>query len=306
MSQYLNGKELFLDTNTTQYGSHMVMNNVHKSNKTKYINIDTKFRDEYNYRTNANYNITLPERITDVKTISVVNVEYPLSMYNISENRGNHCFKMTHVSDSSSVMIIVPDGQYTRYTLCDIINSQIIGATTNNQLRIQLDPSNHYCAQFYTTNGAAFTIDFAVNSDGNFDKYDFKSKLGWLLGFRQTTYSVSATTSTSEQFIDLNGPRYLYLSIDEFSKGNQHSFVSPLPSSLINKNIIARIAIDTGRDFSSIVTANRMVGTLLSDVRSFTGKIDIQKLNVQLLDENGTPVDLNGLDFSFCIEAVHE
>jgi hypothetical protein len=44
----------------------------------------------------------------------------------------------------------------------------------------------------------------------------------------------------------------------------------------------------------------------LSDRRQYSGKVDIQKLNVQLIDDTGTPVDLNGLDFSFCLEVEHE
>ena len=49
MSNYFDNKDNFLEPNVTQYGSHMVMTNVHKSSKTKYINIDTRFSDEYNY-----------------------------------------------------------------------------------------------------------------------------------------------------------------------------------------------------------------------------------------------------------------
>lgn len=45
---------------------------------------------------------------------------------------------------------------------------------------------------------------------------------------------------------------------------------------------------------------------LLSDVRSYTGKVDIQKLNVQLVNENGIAMNLNGADFSFCLRLEHE
>ena len=48
MSSYFDNKELFTGPKMNQYGSHMVMTNVAKSSKIKYVNIDTKFRDEYN------------------------------------------------------------------------------------------------------------------------------------------------------------------------------------------------------------------------------------------------------------------
>ena len=121
-------------------------------------------------------------------------------------------------------------------------------------------------------------------------------------------YTIKNGTSTvSESFIDLNGPRYLYLAIDEFTKGNQHSFISPLTKSFINKNIVARITIDnTTWGFGKIIPANMKSGNLVSDHRSYTGKNDLQKLNIQILNEFGHPVDLNGMDFSFCIEVEHE
>ena len=39
MSQYFDKSDLFLDPKVKQYGSHMVMSNVHKPTKTKYVNI---------------------------------------------------------------------------------------------------------------------------------------------------------------------------------------------------------------------------------------------------------------------------
>jgi len=58
--------------------------------------------------------------------------------------------------------------------------------------------------------------------------------------------------------------------------------------------------------FGSVLVANTLNGLLLSDTRNYNGKIDLQKVNIQLLTETGSPVDLNGNDFSFCVEATYE
>ena len=58
--------------------------------------------------------------------------------------------------------------------------------------------------------------------------------------------------------------------------------------------------------FGTILPANLTNGLLVSDLRSYTGKIDLLKMNVQLLDENGHNVALNGLDFSFSLAVEHE
>jgi hypothetical protein len=335
MSNYFEKQDLFLEPTVKQYGSHMVMTNVHKQNKTKYINIDTTFRDEYNNNELVNYNVTLPERINDIKKMTVKSVELPMTMYNISATLGNNYFKLRNDDPNRpvSTMITLSDGLYTMASLQSEITGQIsnltnvlgiIPASSLNYLRFDIQNNkSRFFRNFLPSpengleNDIDLIIDFAIDKYGNFDKYNFKSKLGWLLGYRNTSYTIKNQYETntfdpyiyevSETLVDLYGSKYLYLAIDEFSKNNPNSFVTPLPTSLINKSIIARIALDkTNYGFNSILTANMYNGLLISDVRTYTGKIDLQKLNLQLLNEFGHPVSLNGMDFSLCLEVEYE
>ena len=308
MSEFNN--DLFLEPKTTQYGSHMVMSNVHKTTKKKFISIDTRFRDEFNYSQLINYNITIPEHITEVKTMKVVCAEIPISFYNISAALGNSFFSVTY--NGTSKVVTLPDGQYNTLLLNTAINTNLNAKFGQSNIIYNLS-GNIYDVSgttscFITKNNT--TLNFAINSDGTNDKYNFKTKLGWILGFRQPSYTITSPVNsvTSEALVDTNGPRYLYLAIDEFNKGNQSSFIPPLYKSLVNKNIIARISLDKagGFDFGRILPANLINGLLVSDNRSYSGKIDLLKLNVQLLSENGTIMNLNGLDFSFCLEITHE
>jgi len=297
--------ELFFEPKTTQYGSHMVMTNVHKTNKTKYINIDTRFREEYNYLKTSNYNITLPERITDVKSMRIVSAEIPISFFNISSSLGNNYFYI------NSTLITIPDGQYNTILLSSAVNNSIKNTSFSNNVVYSLSGDVYDVSGTisYFKTSSTITINFAINDDGTPDKYNFKSKLGWLLGFRNPTYTLTSPTTsiTSEALVDINGSRYLLLAIEEFNKGNQPSFIPALYSSILNKNIIARISLNKKQcDFGSILPANVINGLLLSDTRSYTGKIDLLKLNIQLLNENGIVMNLNGMDFSFCIEVLHE
>jgi len=328
MSNY--NTDLFLEPTVKQYGSHMVMTNVHKANKTKYINIDTRFRDEYNNNELVNYNVTLPERINDIKKMTVKSVEIPMTMYNISSALGNNYFKVTNSQPESNVyystIITLRDGIYDMTSLKTEINYQINNLTNSlgeilanklNYLRydIQNNKSNFY--REFVDNSPNLIIDFAIDKFGNFDKYNFKSKLGWLLGYRNISYVIKNiyysnqfnqyVYEISDTIIDLNGSKYLYLAIDEFSKSNPGSFVTPLPTSFINKSIIARITLDKSTyGFNSILPSNMYNGLLVSDVRTYSGKIDIQKLNLQLLNDFGNPISLNGMDFSLCLEVEYE
>ena len=326
MSRYFDNKELFVGPTTKQYGSHMVTTNVIKETKIKYINIDSRFRDEYNYSNLANYYFTLPERINDVKTMTVCNIELPLSIFNISADLGNNFFSVYKTSSTTDVSMI--DISYGFYTLNSFYSANPLKTTINSAIankgisNLVIDFSNNYtcntcpsansiirtyngfCTQFKNTSGSTpITLDFAVTSSGTFDKYNLKSKLGWALGFHEPTYTIPpGGTIYSDSFVNLNIPRYVYLVVDEFSKGNQSSFISPLPSSLVNKNILARISLDYQKyDFGDILIGNPFNGVLVTDTRSYTGKTDLQKLNVQIVNEWGIPVNLNGLDFSFTV-----
>ena len=322
MSNYFDNKELFLHPKVSQYGNHMVMTNVTKPTKKKYWNIDTRFHDDYDHysqttvgRNINSYTCTLSQPINDVKSIKVNNVELPISFYNISANLGNNVMQM------NNTLIKIPDGNYSTATLKTTFNSVLNTAFPNVLFDIS-NNGNPY-SSFKNSTGSAITINFAVKpsntcsaitnagtgtATADFDKFHIKSKLGWLLGFRNISYSVSnGATLLSESVIDINTPRYLYLVLDEFINGNPNSFVSQLPTSIVNKNILAKICIDYSHyDFGKIMTANEYNGLLLSDTRTYIGKVNLQKLKVQLVNEYGIAVHLNGMDFSFCLEIVYE
>jgi hypothetical protein len=307
MSKYLDNKDLFLEPQVKQYNNHMVMTNVSQPTRKKYINIDTRNLDSSG-NSIANYTITLPERINNVKSIMACNVEVPMTFFNISSNLGNNSFGVVDVLAENSKSVVVSDGYYTTTSLISEINTKLNSLSSNFE---DLDFSivdNYVSATLGGTSGATDGIDinFAVNSNNEFDKYNFKSKLGWLLGFRDTSYNI-LTTKRAEALPDVNGPRYLYLVIDEFSKGNQNSFLAINSKSQIQSNILARIVMDkTVHSFGNILPANNFNGLLLTDRRSYNGRVDLQKLKIQLTDEYGTPVDLNGLGFSLCLEVEYE
>ena len=307
MSKYDDGKSLFLSPKVAQYDGHMVMTNVSRPTKTKYVSIDTSYRDNYSAydaSSGAACVITLPERITEVKNIKVRSIEIPNSIYNISSSIGNNCFQIS--SGATSAMVIIPDGQYTANSLSTQINTSIQALSTVAFRTLQHSITSGNKSTFTIASGSALTVSFTVLSNGSTEVANINRKLGWSLGFRNTSYTIS-TSQTSEAILNIYGFKYLYLVIDEFTKGNQNSFLAVLPNSLVRKTILARIALDKHFfPFGEVFTANLTNGYLLSDRRSYTGAVDLQRLSIQLVDDIGKPVSLNGLDFSFCLEVEHE
>ena len=319
MSQYFDNKDSFLQPKVNQYGNHMVMTNVSKPTKKKYWNIDTRFHDDYDnyYQTVSGslarwFTFTMPQPINDVKSIYVTNLELPMSFYNISAAFGNNVMK---VNDK---LLTIPDGTYS--TSASLKSAFVTALSGVGVSGVNFDVSSNGIVSFSTS--SALGLNFAVRpsntcntvtnsttgATAEFDKFNVKSKLGWLLGFRDISYNLaSGQTKYAESMLDLNNPKYVYLAVDEFSNGNQSSFISPMPMSIINKNILARISLDTGHyGMGSVLPANQYNGLLLSDRRSYNGKVNLQKLKLQLVNEYGHAVNLNGLDFSFSLEIEYE
>ena len=299
----------FLEPTVKQYGSSMVMTNVVKPTKTKIINIDTRFTDEYihpksGFNQIGTYTFTLPEKINEVKSIHVTSFELPMSFYNISAALGNSFFTLNANSGSKKI-IQLDDGNYTDLSSV-YLNLQTKLNAQGVDISASIAPKTSYTT---LKNGAtSYEIDFNTDICGNSDKYNFRSKLGWFLGYRDPSFSAIGNTSyISPSAANINSVRYLYLVVDEFSNSFPNSFVSPMNNHIMNKKILARICIDTKNfPYGTVVHGNKYNGFLVSDLRKYHGKVDIQRLGIQLVNEYGVPINLNGLDFSFVLEIDHE
>jgi hypothetical protein len=82
----------FLEPKVSQHGSNMVMTNVSKPTKQKFLNIDTTFSDDLTHNsettTKPTFSFTIPE-ITDVKP-SKSQTQKPYSFYSIAASLGSY------------------------------------------------------------------------------------------------------------------------------------------------------------------------------------------------------------------------
>nr|QFG74874.1 MAG: hypothetical protein [Megaviridae environmental sample] len=126
------------------------------------------------------------------------------------------------------------------------------------------------------------------------DHTPLQLKLGWLLGYRKKMYSITDVSSPkSEAMFTGNSNNYLYLSVDDFNNNVSDGYFSAFNSSILNKNILSRIAL------SSI--GNDLITSFTRIPRSYFGPVDLEKLHIQLLDEYGKPVYLQNMDYSFAL-----
>ena len=119
------------------------------------------------------------------------------------------------------------------------------------------------------------------------------------LWFRNGVYAGSLNY-VSEGVVDLSGPKYFYLVVDDFKNNVNNSFYSAFNSSILNKNILARISSPS--KIFNILKENNY--NIITTPREYFGPVNLYTMNIQLLDEYGRIIDLNNMDYSFCITLI--
>lgn len=270
------------------------------------INIDTRFRENYFTSQSSNFHLDLPLRLSQVVSLQLSAMEFPSTFYAISQIFGNNFFVLRIVGEEPLV-VTIPDGNYT-YTVLQSYLNNYLTTTPGIPLPYQSISFSTDIVPGATSSGTGkmivssststpFTLDFSTNKNGNEDNsIPLQLKFGWLIGFRRGVYS-GEFKYTSEGIVDLVGPKYLYLVVDDFNNNQSDGFYGAFTSSILNKNILARITIN-GSVFN-ILTQNNL--SLITTPRQYFGPVDIQKLQIQLLDEYGRVVELHNMDYSFCL-----
>lgn len=271
-----------------------------------YLCIDSRFRDNYYTTQSSNFNINLPVRLTEVVSIQMSTFEFTSSYYVISRVFGNNFFMIT--IENENKIITVPDGNYTATELVSYLNNYMSTLSGNFQyITFIYDLTNNSGSDrmivgvnsTYGSTPFSFSLNFLTDIDGNEDRITpLPLKFGWKIGFRLGSY-VNNDTYVSEGLVDLQGPRYIYLVLDDFNNSVNNAFYAAFNNSVLNKNILSRIVLSEKGNTFVTNTQNNFMTTNFS--RQYFGPVNIQKLNVQLLDEYGRILNLNNMDYSFSL-----
>lgn len=290
-----------------------VINPLKRRTRKENIVIDTRFRENYYNSSPTNFNFQLPMIIENVIQMQLTAVELPTAYYIVSKQYNNNFFTIG-VNDEYKV-VTIQDGNYDYNALQLIVNSQIHLLGGNFQyINFNINISKFNSNNISTNNGSGQMMvgvdpsgnDIVKKIELNFqaDKYGYDDrntplplKFGWLMGFRNGIYT-NNLNYVSESIVDVGGPRYFYLVVDDFNNNNNNGlFYGAFNSSLLNKNIIARISLQSS-NFNNLIQNNL---NLVNDPRAYFGPVNIRNFQIQLLDEYGRVVDLNYMDFSFCL-----
>ena len=304
-------KEDKLDTTVQEFTTDII-NPLKKNVIKKVLTIDTRFRENYYATQSTNFNFFLPINFNDVVQMQLASFEIPTSYYAISKQLGNNFFSLI-VNDVSTV-IEIESGNYTSADIISAINYQISlkqGLFSNIVFSLNLQVSSFgdhgprgntgsgktYIGLIYgCTSVTSISLNFQLDRTGENDlKTPLPLKFGWLLGFRNGQY-INNLNYLSEGVLDISGPKYLYLAVDDYNNNVNNNHYSAFNASLLNKNILSRITLNTPT-YNILETNN----SLCCIPREYFGPVNIKNLGIQLLDEYGRIIDLNNMDYSFTL-----
>ena len=255
-----------------------IINPLKKRTIRQNLNIDTRFRDNYTKSSASNFQFELPTTFNDVMSVQLDNFEFVSPVYNISDSLGNNFFNIK-INTGEILTIIIPGGIYIASTLITAINLAIQNIAVLN------NPSTYkiVMSQNTITNCTIFT--------------NIASSDEFTLLFQGYGSNTSDFVYTSEGSIDLYGPKYIYLVFDDYNNSVNNGFFSAFNSSVLNNNILARISMSPN-NIGAVVQNNLAIITY---ARQYFGPVNIQKVNIQLLDEYGRQLDTHNMDYSFCV-----
>ena len=317
-----------------------VVNPIQRRTIKRALNIDTRFRPNYNSTKSTDIQISLPYRFEKVIGLRVAAVEMPLTYYAISADNGNNVFRVNwvdNVTDPASPVtradvITVPDGNYetvftstsdTRNTTIESAINALLKETPHGNaplyLRFTVDRTSGRSIFAQDISGAAyaipFTITFNVDQSGRtVEQAALPLYLGWSLGFRGAVYNRAGATSTSTQTTStaiisegtccIHGPQYAFIAIDDYNNSVNNYFISAYKDSVASPNVVARLNLTQIQQCGQVYQMGQDDGVSNQmDFRSRTyfGPVDIQKMRVTVFDEFGRIINLNNMDWSMAI-----
>tara|TARA_A100001015_G_scaffold28680_2_gene31871 strand:+ start:2176 stop:3252 length:1077 start_codon:yes stop_codon:yes gene_type:complete len=315
-AQTSNSKSLNGDKSSNEF-----INPLKKRRVKKALNIDSRFRDNYYNTVSTDYNVKLPLSFEKVVEMELMHMELPLSFYGVTKEKGNNFFwvktKITSTGAFEYFQVELEDGNYTTSTITTAIDDAMYYAyntVTGNEdvtFTTTIDSYNSKITISATGDITYMDLNFSCGyyENANASDYDatrsefyntnsgesLQLKLGWVMGFRFSKYTSNTTAHETEALFENPIPRYLYLVVDDFNNNVNNCIYSAFNSSILNKNILAKIGY-YGSSYDIYKTYKVDDG---QHARTYFGPVNIRKLSIKLIDEYGRQVDLNNMDFSF-------
>lgn len=262
--------------------------------------LNSAFKSNYADSTSS-FIYNFPEKLTNVLDIRISHLEIPVDVYfTVSEYYGNNKFTIRDTSNNTEYEIVLEDNNYI--TLDDyrnIINLALYNRMGENHDIIALH--NEYTMFFHNRNPSiTYEIDFAESIYNP----TIERNLGYLLGFRKSTYSIAPGEHIqSERAVNTSPTKAFFIVLEDFTNNYKENIRVGFANHFLNKNVLARIPFTRTKDEARSFIFNKFSDTP-GNVRKYNGPTDIQKIKIEILDDYGEVINLLGADWGFVVTAT--
>jgi hypothetical protein len=197
------------------------LNPDYKNTVKRLINIDSQYIP---LNAPSSYVFKLTEKLVNVVSIELINLQIPMTFYNIEDRQGNNFFYIyPEGSENNPTLIDISDGNYTMDTLIIAINNKV--QATYSDVSFVINPIN---GKTVISSTETYGIDFYEDSMTETTKINHC--LGWILGFHEYTesdtnpylrYTINQSL-TSDKVAYIGTTKNIVVVLDEFSQ-NQTS-----------------------------------------------------------------------------------
>jgi len=218
-----------------------------KNTISRFINLDSQFRQYTNGTdsTSTDYTLDLSDRLKDVLSLRLYSYQIPFSWYTIDLAYGNTCLWIN--DGSSNVAVSVDPGNYNASEFVTDLSNNFTNAgfynfppggpvlynSNNGKITLNLigtDFSGNTINDLHT--------NFKITTSTKIIFYDFtgilqcnnnclsksnhylNNTLGWIMGYRVPYMYVEINGNIAPCILDLNGPKYLLLVIDDYNQNH--------------------------------------------------------------------------------------
>ena len=251
------------------------VNSIKRQLQVRNLYFNSCYRDETNlHSSSSDFRYLIPSEINNVVSMQLTSIELPDSWYLCNSHSLN-----LGGSDYS-----IPDGNYTTSTIVSALTTLFSGS----DITFSIDSDTLKTTITSTDSETEETIIFSTTEN------DKKKSLGWILGFREMSYTIPAGGSiTSEGLFNDGTRRYFYFCINDFQNNVNETNSICLQNNLSNKHILTKICIQDTKNFMKSPVGAK---------RNYNGPVDLKQINVQLLDEFGEIINLNYMDIGFTLQ----
>lgn len=318
-----------------------IVNPIYRQTLKKCININTRFRDNHLNTESNNFTINLPNTISKVISMRVVDYKLPKNLYNICSAYNNNAFEI------DGNRIDISDGVYQIDTLVNEISNNLSEdnyiSYNNNSKKITIGTNSHEDIDIELN---FFNLDLNSCKERNPNNViNSNLTLGWILGFRGS-YIEKNYLKRLEKLYDNNKDRGTTRNIEcTYNAWNQDCIKTTIkliekfnPSDLSNNYVDKKsytgeapfgdqqgyylLSVNDFRNnhntsfispFKEMSMANDNIIARLSNDQSvrtdvyfperiYFSPTDINRLDIKLYDEYGRLVEMSNLDYSFVLE----